>query len=74
MYTPKLIFGDRQIEAVSSAKEMAFILSTIEKRLIDPPEDIKKLFEILHMDNAVLAYAIGGSSLLEELYFKNKKV
>lgn len=74
MYKPKVIFGDKQIEAVTSVRETASLLTIIEKRLIDPPDDVKRYFEILHMDNAVLAHAIGGSELLEEVYFSKKKV
>lgn len=74
MYAPRLIFGDKQIEAVLSVKEMASLLSAIEKRIIDPPDDVKRYFEALHLDNALLAYSVGGSELLEEVYFKNKKI
>lgn len=74
MYTPRIIFGDKQIEAVSSVREMASLLSKIEKRLIDPPEDVKRYFEVLHLNNAVLAYSVGGPELLEEVYFKYKKI
>ena len=73
MYTPKLIYGDKQLEAVSSCREMASLLISLEKRIDNPPDDVKRIFDVLHLNNANLAYRIGGSDLMEELYMKSQK-
>lgn len=73
MYTPKLIYGDKQLEAVASCREMASLLINLEKRINDPPEDVKHIFDALHLNNANLAYRVGGPDLMEELYMKSQK-
>lgn len=72
MYAPRIIFGDKQLEAVASCREMASLLKALESRITDPPEDVKRIFDALHLNNANLAYRVGGPDLMAEIYMKGK--
>lgn len=64
---PRLIFGDRQRDLCISSRNIDSYMHEIEKRIIDIPDDLKKLFDLLYLENLYLAYAVGGYELLEEI-------
>ena len=68
MMTPRLIYGKRQVESAISVVNIASYMDAIHGRIADIPPDVQKLFELLMLENANLAYTIGGYELLERVF------